>query len=90
MSPEYLDIKRWTHRRRAGPFTEEDVERASNVCLIGQTVKQQLFGDEDPDGEVVRIAGNRFGSSASSRPKGQSATGQDQDDTIVDPVHDRA
>jgi putative ABC transport system permease protein len=84
VSPDYLDIKRWTIAK-GGAFTDEDVERAADVCLIGQTVKTQLFGDEDAVGEVLRIGIEPFRVMGVLAPKGQSATGQDQDDTIMFP-----
>jgi putative ABC transport system permease protein len=81
VSPEYLSIKRWTIAA-GGLFGEEDIERASDVCLIGPTVKQQLFGDSDAVGEIVRVGVQPFRVVGVLAPKGQSATGQDQDDTI--------
>jgi putative ABC transport system permease protein len=84
VSPDYLEIKRWTIAS-GGAFTDEDVERASDVCLVGETVKQKLFGGEDAVGEVVRIGMQPFRVVGVLAPKGQSATGQDQDDTIMFP-----
>jgi putative ABC transport system permease protein len=81
VSPDYLAIKRWTIAS-GGMFTEEDVGRASDVCLIGQTLKRQLFGEDDAVGEVVRVGVEPFRVAGVLAPKGQSATGQDQDDTI--------
>jgi putative ABC transport system permease protein len=81
VSPDYLTIKRWT-LASGGAFTDEDVGRASDVCIIGQTVKRQLFGDEEAVGEVVRVGVEPFRVVGVLAPKGQSATGQDQDDTI--------
>ncbi len=81
VSPDYLAIKRWTIAS-GGAFTDEDVGRASDVCLLGQTVKRQLFGDDEAVGEVVRVGVEPFRVVGVLAPKGQSATGQDQDDTI--------
>ncbi len=84
VSPDYLEIKRWTIAA-GGAFTDEDVDRASDVCLIGETVKQNLFGDEDAVGEAIRIGIEPFRVVGVLAPKGQSATGQDQDDTVMFP-----
>jgi putative ABC transport system permease protein len=81
VSPEYLDIKRWTIAAGAG-FVAEDVERASDICVIGQTVKEKLFGEEAAVGELVRVGTQPFRVVGVLTAKGQSATGQDQDDTI--------
>ncbi|HEY8041705.1 MAG TPA: ABC transporter permease [Polyangiaceae bacterium] len=84
VSPDYLEIKRWTIAEGRA-FSDQDVEYATNVCLIGETVRTQLFGAEKAEGEVVRVAGQPFVVAGVLAPKGQSATGQDQDDTIFVP-----
>jgi len=84
VSPDYFDIKRWVFAS-GGSFLEEDVDRASNVVVLGETVRKQLFGDASPVGAIVRIAGQPYEVVGQLAPKGQSATGSDQDDTIVLP-----
>jgi putative ABC transport system permease protein len=81
VSPDYLAIKRWIVSRGA-VFTEDDVERARDVCLIGQTVKEHVFGSASAVGAMVRIGMHPYEVIGELAPKGQSATGQDQDDTI--------
>ncbi len=81
VAPDYLDIKRWTVSR-GSLFTAEDVERARDVCLIGQTVKEHLFGTETAVGAMLRIGMHPYQVIGELAPKGQSAAGQDQDDTI--------
>ena len=82
VTPEYLEIRRWELAEGA-PFTSEDVVHSANVCLIGQTVRQELFGAEGGGwpryhGSIKNIPGNRR--AGAERPVG---TGQDQDDTII-------
>jgi putative ABC transport system permease protein len=84
VAPSYLDIKRWQIAEGA-PFTDGDDERAANVCLIGQTVRARLFGARSPVGETVHIAGQPFEVVGVLAPKGQSASGADQDDTTMMP-----
>ena len=84
VSPEYLDIKRWTVARGA-ELTVEQVEHVSSVCLIGQTVREQLFGGADPIGETINIQGQLFEVIGVLGRKGPTANGQDQDDTIFMP-----
>jgi putative ABC transport system permease protein len=81
---DYLYIKRYD-LASGGTFSDDDVERSRNVCLVGETVRRQLFGEEDPVGQVIRVAGQPFDVVGLLSPKGQSATGQDQDDTIFVP-----
>ena len=67
-------------------FSEEDVSNSTKVCLLGQTVAENLFGDLDPVGKTVRIEGMAFTVVGVLESKGQSGMGQDQDDTIMIPI----
>ena len=84
VSPEFFDIKRWNVDQGAF-FTQDDVDRAANVCVLGRTVRDQLFGTQDPIGQVVRIHGLPCKVVATLAPKGLALSGQDQDDTIILP-----
>ncbi len=84
-TPDMLYVKDWP--LAAGrPFTAEDVRNAAKVCLLGQTVVDNLFGDVNPVGQIVRIKNVPFTVIGVLAGKGQSITGQDQDDTIYIPV----
>ena len=84
VSPEYFDIKRWTLDQGAY-FSSDDVERAADVCVIGRTVRDQLFGAKDPIGQVIRVRNLPCKIVATMKPKGLSVSGQDQDDTVIMP-----
>ena len=84
VTPEFLDIRRWK-LAEGSPFTPSDVKHASNVCLIGEIVRQQLFGRGRALGRDVRINRQIFRVIGVLAPKGQSATGRDQDDLIMMP-----
>ena len=84
VSPEYFDIRRW-NIDQGGAFSQDDVEHASDVCAIGRTVRNQLFGVENPIGKVIRIKDLPFKVVGTLLPKGLSFSGQDQDDTILLP-----
>ncbi len=84
VSPEYFEIKRW-YVQQGAAFTHDDVDRAANVCVLGKTVRDQLFGAEDPIGKVIRVTGFPCTVVATLLPKGLSVSGQDQDDTIIMP-----
>ncbi|MDA8173658.1 MAG: ABC transporter permease [Nitrospiraceae bacterium] len=85
VSPEFLAIRRWGLTGGA-PFTEQDVKRSANVCLIGQDVLQQLFRPgEDPVGKHVRINNQLFRVDGVLEEKGQTPTGFSQDDTVIMP-----
>ncbi len=67
-------------------FTEEEVRSAAKVCLIGQTVADNLFGGIDPVGQIIRIKNVPFNVIGVLDIKGQDPGGRDQDDTIYVPV----
>jgi putative ABC transport system permease protein len=84
VSPEYFDIKRW-YIDQGAAFTQDDVDRAADVCVIGRTVRDQLFGVEDPIGKVMRVKDMPCKIVGTLLPKGLSVSGQDQDDTVLMP-----
>jgi putative ABC transport system permease protein len=84
VSPEFFDIKRWSVDEGT-IFTHDDVERAADVCDIGRTVRDQLFGPEDPIGKVIRVKDLPCKVIGVLHPKGLSMSGQDQDDNIILP-----
>src|SRR5207249_2277216 len=84
VSPEYFDIKRWFVDQGA-VFSQDDVDRAANVCVIGRTVRDQLFGVDDPIGTVIRLRDLPCKVVATLQPKGLSVSGQDQDRTVLLP-----
>ena len=84
-TPSMLIVRDWTLAAGRN-FTEQDVKSATKVCLLGQSVVDNLFGDMDPIGQFIRIKNLPFTVIGVLAPKGQSAQGQDQDDTILVPV----
>jgi len=84
VSPEFFDIKRWGVDEGT-ILTHDDVERAADVCDIGRTVRDQLFGPEDPIGKVIRVKDLPCKVIGVLHPKGLSMSGQDQDDNIILP-----
>lgn len=67
-------------------LTEEDDKNATKVTVMGSTVVTNLFGDLDPIGKTVRIAGSPFKVVGILKSKGQSSMGQDQDDKVLIPL----
>jgi putative ABC transport system permease protein len=83
--PQYLQI-RDLNVIAGNAFTQQDVDSATKVALLGKTVVDNLFGTEDPVGKVIRIKKVPFTVLGVLEPKGQSPTGQDQDDLIIIPI----
>jgi len=84
-TPDYLSI-RDLQVDEGQPFTTADVDAAAKVALLGKTVTDNLFNGEDPVGKVIRIKSVPFTVTGTLAPKGQSPTGQDQDDVILLPI----
>ena len=79
-SPEYLEVRSW-EITQGEMFTDDDVDAGTKVCVLGQTVVDNLFPDEDPVGAIVRIRNVPFTVVGVLTVKGS-----DQDDIILIPV----
>jgi len=85
VTPEYMVIRDYT--MLSGEFfTTQDVDSAAKTAVLGQTVAVNLFGDNDPTGQVIIIKNVPFTVAGVLTPKGQSPSGQDQDDVIILPI----
>lgn len=84
VDPSYLDIRKLTLKDGIA-FTEQDVRTSAKVCLIGQTVIDNLFPNQNPVGKVIRFGNIPFQVIGVLNPKGQNAFGQDQDDILIAP-----
>jgi macrolide transport system ATP-binding/permease protein len=84
-TPSFLQARDWTEMFLGEPFTEQDVRRGSRVCLIGQTVAGELFGDRSAVGQEVRINSEPFKVIGVLRRKGANLMGRDQDDILLTP-----
>ncbi len=84
-TPEFLEIRDW-FLSSGRSFTQQDVDGATKVCLLGKTVVDNLFGGIDPIGQIIRIKMVPFTVIGMLASKGQSTMGQDQDDTIIVPL----
>ena len=85
VTPDYLTIRDFSVADGA-EFTQQDVDGANKVALLGKTVVDNLFGGADPVGQVIRIKNVPFSVVGVLTSKGQSSQGQDQDDTILLPI----
>ena len=84
-TPEALLIRDWP-AIRGRSLTQADVDGAAKVCLLGQTVVDNLFGEMDPTGQIVRIKQFPFTVIGVLSSKGQTTWGQDQDDVVYVPL----
>ncbi|MCJ7495616.1 MAG: ABC transporter permease [Deltaproteobacteria bacterium] len=84
-TPEALLIRDWPVISGRS-LTQADVDGAAKVCLLGHTVADNLFGEMDPVGQVVRIKKFPFTIVGLLTLKGQTTWGQDQDDVVYVPL----
>lgn len=84
VSLSYFDIRSWPIAS-GHYFTEADIRGATKVCVIGQTIADNLFKGNDPVGQIIRIKKMPFKVIGVLSSKGQSAQGTDQDDVIIAP-----
>jgi putative ABC transport system permease protein len=85
VTPEYLEAREWVIADGRG-FEQADINGAAKVALIGQTVAKNLFGDENPVDQVLRIRKVPLTIIGVLERKGQSMSGQDQDDLVLMPI----
>jgi putative ABC transport system permease protein len=85
VSPEYFPIRRWFLAKGA-LFTQQDVDNLANVCVIGNTIVQVLFGDDEPVGKVIRVQSLPCRVIGVLQPKGLALNGRDQDDFVMMPI----
>jgi len=83
-SVDYFTIRDW-QIANGEQFSDQDVRAATKVCLVGQTVVANLFQDQNPIGQTVRIRNIPFKVIGTLKPKGQNMMGQDQDDFVLIP-----
>jgi putative ABC transport system permease protein len=85
VTADYSEVREWGVID--GRFiTPEDQSGASKVALLGQTTAQNLFGDSDPLGQIIRIKKVPFTVVGVLDRKGQNSWGQDQDDVVIIPL----
>ena len=85
INEDYLDIRRLTVNR-GEMFSDQDMKNAATVCVVGQTIVDNLFKNgEDPLGQVIRFDKVPFRIVGVLSPKGYNSMGRDQDDIILAP-----
>src|SRR5437867_9472083 len=83
-SPDYFTIRQWPVEK-GETFTDQDLRAAAKVAVLGPTAAEELFGDEDPVGEIIRIQNAPFKVVGVLKSKGTSISGSDNDDNVFVP-----
>jgi putative ABC transport system permease protein len=85
VTPEFLDVREWDVVAGRG-ITQDEVDAAAKVAVVGATVAERLFGEDDPVGRLIRVQNVPFIVVGVLDRKGQSTWGKDQDDKILIPL----
>jgi putative ABC transport system permease protein len=81
----YLDVRNWA-LVSGRAFSEGEMRSGQSVVLLGATVRDKLFGGEDPVGTTIRLGKTSFRVIGALEAKGQSSFGTDQDDFVLIPM----
>jgi macrolide transport system ATP-binding/permease protein len=84
-SPSFLAVRDWEDFSEGQMFSDRDVLNVSKVCVIGETLKRELFQDESPVGKDIRINNVSFKVIGVLARKGANMMGMDQDDIVLAP-----
>lgn len=84
-TPSFLAVRDWDEMSEGEMFSDNDVRNQSKVCVVGETLRKQLFDDESPVGKEIRIQNVSFRVIGVLSRKGANMMGMDQDDIVLAP-----
>jgi putative ABC transport system permease protein len=82
---DYLIVRDWP-LSMGRAFSEGEIRAGKAVCILGETVRKELFGSQDPMGTTIRLGKISFKVIGVMTPKGQNSFGTDQDDLVLIPL----
>jgi putative ABC transport system permease protein len=82
---KYLQVRNWS-LKEGRLFSDSELRAGASVCILGETVRQKLFGGLDPIGSRIRLGKLSFQVIGLLEAKGQSSMGRDQDDIVLMPL----
>ena len=84
-SPSYLEVRDWSEMEEGDVFTDRDMLNANKVCMVGTTIKREVFDNKSPVGKELRINNVAFRVVGVLSSKGTNMMGMDEDDIVVAP-----
>jgi macrolide transport system ATP-binding/permease protein len=84
-TPNYLNVRDWNDMEEGEVFSDRDVLNGNKVCMVGTTIKREVFDNESPIGKDLRISNVAFRVIGVLSSKGANMMGRDQDDIVVAP-----
>jgi putative ABC transport system permease protein len=85
VTSQYLGVRNWTIAE-GREFTDSEVRSGSDVCIVGATVRKELYGAQNPIGTTMRLKKLSCHVIGLLETKGQSTMGSDQDDLVLIPL----
>ena len=85
VSTKFLQVQEWEDFDEGEMFTDADVRNMNKVCVLGETIKRELFQNESPIGKEMRIKNVSFRVVGVLSKKGNNMMGMDQDDVVLVP-----
>jgi len=85
ITPAYLQAREW-EIERGRDFRPEEIKGAAKVAILGETIVENLFEDQDPMGQIIRIKRVPFRVIGVLKEKGETLMGHDQDDSVFIPL----
>ena len=82
---DYLQVRSWS-LKNGRSFTDGELRAGKSVCILGATVRKELFGGQNPIGSMIRLEKLSCHVIGMLEPKGQSSFGTDQDDFVLIPL----
>src|SRR5438067_1471938 len=82
-TPSFLEVRDWEDLEEGEPFTDRDVLGGTKVCMVGQTLARELFGEASAVGKEVRVQNVSFRVVGVLARKGANMMGLDQDDILL-------
>jgi ABC-type antimicrobial peptide transport system permease subunit len=83
-TPQFIEVREWD-MDQGRMFTDQEVYSSAEVCVIGQTIVRELFGGQNPLGQVIRIGNHPVTVIGTLTRKGANMMGVDQDDIVLAP-----
>ena len=84
-TPDFLFVRDWEELDEGEMFSDRDVAKAAQVCVIGETIKRELFQGDSPIGKELRMKNVSFKVIGVLSKKGANGYGMDQDDLVLAP-----
>ena len=82
---DFFAVRNWT-MKTGRTFSENEINSGRTVCVVGDTIRENLFGDGDPVGQKLRLGKVSCQIIGLLEPKGNSSMGRDQDDCVIMPM----